>query len=84
MSCLSDENLAAWVDGSADAEQTIAWNRPIDSWDSCAARRLRKPRASNQSESPDADTDLYVTITPTQRTKEKCDDLMPDRHSSNL
>ena len=82
MSCLSDENLAALVDGSADAEQTFEWNRHIDLCDRCAARLLRKQRASNQSESSDPDPD--ATITPTQRTREKCDDLMPNRHSSHL
>lgn len=86
MSCLNDENLAALVNGSAEVEQTDAWNRPIDSWECCAARRLRKQRASNQSESPgaDPDPDPDATITLTQRTKENCDDLMPDRYSSNL
>ena len=66
MSCLNNENLAGLVDGSADTEQTDAWNRHIDSCDRSAAQRLRKQRASNQSESPDADTDPYATITPTQ------------------
>ena len=42
VSCLSDENLAALVDGLADAEQTDAWNQHIDSCDSCAARLLPK------------------------------------------
>ena len=82
MSCLSDENPAALVDGPVDAVQTDEWNRHIDSCDRYAARLLRKQRAGNQRESSDPDPD--ATITPTQRTKEKCDDLMPNRHSSHL
>ena len=63
MSCLSDENLAALVDGSADAEQTDAWNRHVDECDSCAGRLRRKQRASDQGETSDPATDPDATIT---------------------
>ncbi len=63
MSCLSDENLGALVDGSADAEQTDAWNRHVDECDSCAGRLRRKQRASDQSKTSDPATDPDATIT---------------------
>ena len=62
MSCLSDENLAALVDGSADAGQTDEWNRHIGSCDGCAGRLFRKQQAASQGES--SDPDETVTVQP--------------------
>jgi hypothetical protein len=56
MPCLRDENLAALVDGSANAAQT-------DECDSCAGRLRRKQRASDQSKMSDPATDPDATIT---------------------
>ena len=50
MSCLSDENLAALVDGSSDAEQSVTWKAHISTCDACATRFARKQVGSSQSE----------------------------------
>ena len=64
MPCLSDENLAALVDGSADAEQADEWDCHVDECDSCAARLRRKQRSSDQGESSDSDPDATITVQP--------------------
>ncbi len=66
MSCLSDENLAALVDGSADAEPTEAWRRQFDSCDRYAGRLFRKQRASDRVESSNSygDPDATITVEP--------------------
>ena len=42
MSCLSDENLAAWVSGSASDKPLSAWHDHIATCDSCAAKAMRR------------------------------------------
>jgi len=42
VSCLSDKNLAALVDGSASDEQLSAWHDHIATCDSCAAKAMRR------------------------------------------
>ena len=51
MPCLSDENLAAVVDGSATDEQLSAWHDHIATCDSCAAKAMR--RQAGVSDAPD-------------------------------
>ena len=69
MSCLSDENLAALVDGSASAEQADEWNRHVDECDSCAVRLLREQRRRTGSPAVavaadgDGGTDPDATVT---------------------
>ena len=46
MSCLSDENLAALVGGSATAEQRTMWNAHIAKCDSCAVQVARREHAA--------------------------------------
>ena len=58
--CLSDNDLSALNDGSADAGQTDEWNRHIASCDRCAGRLFRKQRATGQSEPPDPDETVTV------------------------
>ena len=74
MSCLSDENLAALVGGSASAVQADEWNRHVDECDSCDARLLRKQRATYKATRADAasgahgdegpDRDATITVKP--------------------
>jgi len=42
VSCLSDENLAALVSGSASDKQLSAWHDHIATCDSCAAKAMRR------------------------------------------
>ena len=58
MSCLSDENLAALVDGSADAEQLAMWKAHISTCDVCATRFARKQVGSMMS--PDFNLSFLV------------------------
>ncbi len=58
MSCLSDENLAAFVDGSATDEQLSAWHDHIATCDSCATRFARKQVGSMMS--PDFNLSFLV------------------------
>ena len=59
MSCLSDENLAALVGGSADAEQWATWKAHIATCDACAIRFARKQVGSMMS--PDLNLSVLVT-----------------------
>ena len=64
MSCLSDENLAALVDDSADTEQSATWEAHIATCDACATRFARKQVGSSRSKpASDAATDPDATIT---------------------
>ena len=47
MSCLSDENLAALVDGWADAEPRSAWAAHLAQFDSYAAKAMRRQAGVN-------------------------------------
>ncbi len=65
MSCLSDKNLAALVDGSADAEQSLRWKEHISTCDACATRLARKQVGLSQPEPTSdsaADPDATITV----------------------
>ena len=67
MSCLSNENLAALVGGSADAEQLSTWKAHISKCDTCATRFARKQVGLSPSElvsDPSADPDATITVKP--------------------
>ena len=45
MACLTDQNLASYVAGSARPEQMSAWNEHLDGCESCAPMgRLVQPK----------------------------------------
>ena len=58
MPCLSDENLAALVDGSALAQHLATWKAHIATCDACAARFARKQVGSMMS--PDFNLSFLV------------------------
>ncbi len=64
MSCLTDENLPALVDGSADAEQLATWKAHISTCDACATRFARRQVGSPEPEpEPGSTIDPDATIT---------------------
>ena len=65
MSCLSDENLAALVGGTAGTEQSATWKAHISTCDACATRFARKQVGSSQPEPTSdsaADPDATITV----------------------
>ena len=54
MTCLSDENLAALVGGSANAEQSATWKAHLAGCDSCTLRYGRKQAGLDELAKPDA------------------------------
>ena len=74
MSCLSDENLAALVSGSASDEQLSAWHDHIATCDSCAAKAMRRQAgmhndrgdgsAPTAGDAEPPDPDATITVKP--------------------
>ncbi len=69
--CLTDQDLAAFVDGSAQPDQMSAWNQHLDGCNSCAARRDRKvavrtvpPGPSAPAENPGSGSAETITVKP--------------------
>ena len=79
MSCLSDENLAALISGSANAEQLATWKAHLASCDSCTLRLGKKqagldesPQAASAPTAGDAnprDPDATITVKPVGKPK---------------
>ena len=68
--CLSDHDLAAFVDGSGTPEQLAAWDEHVGACHSCAAHLAKKvrsrtapPSATPTSRSVPGPTDEQATVT---------------------
>ena len=60
--CLSDMELASYVDGSASSEQLTAWKSHIDSCDACALKLARRPAQIKGSKKPPPSSTSSSTI----------------------